>query len=262
MNEDGRELWDRKAAFWDELQGTEGTKFHRYLISPVVERLVALKPGERVLDVACGNGVLARRPAELGGHITAVDFSPVLIQRARLRGQASGHPIEYGVVDATDEEALTALGEAQYHAIVCIMALMDMPAIAPLYRAVRQLLRADGRFVFAVPHPVFNSYTPVLVTKRGETAGKMVITHAVEIAAYLEALSFEAGGGADDPAPHVYYHRPLNQLLREAFAAGLLMDALEEPAYRLEDADPSRPMAWSNFPQFPPVLAARLLRGS
>jgi 2-polyprenyl-3-methyl-5-hydroxy-6-metoxy-1,4-benzoquinol methylase len=122
MNEDGRELWDRKAVFWDELQGTEGTKFHRYLISPLVERLVALKPGERVLDIACGNGVLARRLAELGGHVTAVDFSPVLIQRARLRGQTSGHPIEYGVVDATDEEALTALGAAQYHAIVCTIA--------------------------------------------------------------------------------------------------------------------------------------------
>jgi cyclopropane fatty-acyl-phospholipid synthase-like methyltransferase len=41
-----------------------------------VERLLALQPGERVLDVACGNGVMARRLALLGGRVTAVDFSP------------------------------------------------------------------------------------------------------------------------------------------------------------------------------------------
>jgi hypothetical protein len=56
----------------------------------VVERLLALKSGERV---------------------TAVDFSAALIERAKLRGQPSSEPIRYGVVDATDEEALAALGE-------------------------------------------------------------------------------------------------------------------------------------------------------
>lgn len=36
LNEEGRELWDRKAAFWDALHGEEGNKFHRQLVSPAV----------------------------------------------------------------------------------------------------------------------------------------------------------------------------------------------------------------------------------
>jgi len=87
LNDEGRTLWDQKAAFWDDLHGDDGNRFHRRLISPTVERLLALQRGEKVLDVACGNGVLARRLAALGGQVTAVDFSATLLDRARQRGQ-------------------------------------------------------------------------------------------------------------------------------------------------------------------------------
>jgi 2-polyprenyl-3-methyl-5-hydroxy-6-metoxy-1,4-benzoquinol methylase len=118
LNEEGRALWEQKAAFWDELHGDEGNQFHRSLVAPAVERLLALRPGERVLDVACGNGVMSRRLAALGGRVTAVDFSPALIEMARRRGQPDGDPIQYSVVDATDEEALAALGAGQFDAVV------------------------------------------------------------------------------------------------------------------------------------------------
>ncbi len=68
LNDEGRALWDQKAAFWDTLHGDAGNKFHRQLVSPAVERLLALRAGERVLDIACGSGVMARRLAELGGR--------------------------------------------------------------------------------------------------------------------------------------------------------------------------------------------------
>lgn len=260
MDDTGRQTWDQKAAFWDTLNGDEGSPLTRALIWPAIERLARLEPGQRVLDIACGNGVLARRLAALGGHVTAVDISPALIERARDHAQPSGQPIDYRVVDATDETALTALGEAQYSLVVCSMALMDIPFIAPLFRAVRRLLSPEGRFVFVVPHPAFNSHNPVLMAKRAEVDGRMVISRAVELTAYLDEARFAVELGADDPVPHVYYHRPLHRLLSEAFAAGLVMDALEEPAYRAEDADPARPLAWANFRQFPPILAARLRR--
>lgn len=261
LNEDGRELWNRKAAFWDALHGDEGNDFHRRLVAPAVERLLALQPGERVLDAACGNGVMSRRLAALGGRVTAVDFSPTLIAKAHERGQLAGEPIQYGVVDATDEEALAALGEGQFDAVVCTMALMDMPTIAPLYRAVRRLLAANGRFVFANTHPAFNSSNPVFIAEMADQNGQLVTTSAVKISAYLDAPPVKGTGAAGEPTPHIYYHRPLCQLLGEAFAAGLVLDGLEEPAYGPEDADPQRPLSWSSLRQIPPVLAGRLIRG-
>src|SRR5262245_12952222 len=102
LNDEGRELWNQKAKFWDELHGDKGNRFHQELVSPAVERLLNLQAGERVLDIGCGNGVLARRLAELGGKVMAIDFSAELIELAKGRGG----DIDYRVVDATDEAAL------------------------------------------------------------------------------------------------------------------------------------------------------------
>ena len=67
-------IWDGKAEFWDARMG-EGNPFQLVLVGPAAERLLMLQPGERVLEIACGNGVFARRLARLGGRITATDFS-------------------------------------------------------------------------------------------------------------------------------------------------------------------------------------------
>jgi 2-polyprenyl-3-methyl-5-hydroxy-6-metoxy-1,4-benzoquinol methylase len=257
LNEEGRELWNQKAAFWDALHGDEGNRFHQSLVAPAVERLLALQPGERVLDVACGNGVMSRRLAALGGRVTAVDFSPALIEKARQRGQPAGEPIHYGVIDATDEEALAALGEGQFETIVCTMAMMDMPVISPLYRAVRRLLAENGRFVFANTHPAFNN-NPVFVAEMADQGGRLVTTTALKLSTYLSIPPVKATGAEGEPTPHTYYHRPLHHFLGEAFAAGLVLDALEEPAFAPEDADPQRPLSWLSLWQIPPVLVGRL----
>lgn len=258
LNDEGRDLWNQKAQFWDELHGDEGNMFHRVLISPAVERLLALQTGERVLDIGCGNGVLARRLAVLGGVVTALDFSADLIALAKKRGQASGEPIRYDVCDATDEEALVAFGAGEYDAITCTMAIMDMPVIMPMYRAVKRLLKPNGRFVFATSHPAFNSNNPVFVAEMADQDGDIIISSALKIGVYLDQPPVKGAGAPDEPAPHYYYHRPLHQLLGEAFSCGLVLDGLEEPTFGDAYINPNRPLSWGNMPQIPPVIAGRL----
>src|SRR5439155_2451903 len=115
-------LWDRKAAFWDERMG-DGNDFQRLLVGPATERLLQLRPGELVLDVACGNGVFSRRLADLGAEVVAVDFRAPFIEAARARSAPDQDGrISYSVVDVTDHDALLALGVRRFHAAVCNMA--------------------------------------------------------------------------------------------------------------------------------------------
>lgn len=255
---DNRQLWDEKASFWDAMYGDKGNRFHQTLVIPTLEHLLNLQPDERILDVACGPGATARHLAALGGVITAVDFSPIFIEKAKARGQSSGHPIDYRVVDATDETALVALGVGQFDALVCTMAFMDMAQIAPLFRAAYQLLKPDGRFVFVTAHPAFNSNFPVMLVEVDEENGQQQITHALKVKTYLDQAPRLGMGAPNEPTPHIYYHRPLHQLLGDAFAAAFVLDALEEPAFDPAQAPDGAPVSWYHFGQIPPVLAGRL----
>ena len=56
-HDESRAAWNANAAFWDERMGDDGNDFVNVLIWPPTQRLLALQPGEHVLDACCGNGV-------------------------------------------------------------------------------------------------------------------------------------------------------------------------------------------------------------
>src|SRR5438128_9887050 len=98
INQEVSEIWDANAAFWDDYMGAEGNIFHRELVAPVAERLLALLPGETVLEIACGAGLFARRMAELGARVVATDFSAVFLERAKARTAPYADRIEFRLV--------------------------------------------------------------------------------------------------------------------------------------------------------------------
>ena len=138
--------WNANARFWDERMG-EGNDFFNVLVWPAVERLLRPRPGARLLDIACGNGLTSRRLAGLGASVVAVDFSEELIALARERRH--GREIDYRVIDVTDRNALVGLGEAAFEGALCNMALMDIAEVQALMTALASLLRPGGPFVFA-----------------------------------------------------------------------------------------------------------------
>ncbi|NMB67169.1 MAG: class I SAM-dependent methyltransferase [Chloroflexi bacterium] len=258
LNQKASGIWNRNAAFWDGYF-QEGNDFHRLLVSPAVERLLELQPGEQVLDVACGNGALARRLADLGARVTACDVSPVFIERARARSAGYGERVAYALADATDESQLLALGEGRFDAATCTMALMDMAQIEPLFRALARLVRPGGRFVFTTMHPSFNSNSPHKLLEEADRDGELVVTAAMKIERYITPFHSLGLGIIGQPEPQYYFHRPLHLLLQPAFRAGWMIDGLEEPAFPPEK-EGRRPFSWETFKEIPPVLAVRCRR--
>jgi ubiquinone/menaquinone biosynthesis C-methylase UbiE len=97
--------WSGVAEWYDQLVGEEGSEFHREVIFPGTLRLLALQPGEAVLDVACGQGAFCRVLHQRGVKPTGVDASTSLIKLARER---SDNSIKYFVGDAKRLEFLPA----------------------------------------------------------------------------------------------------------------------------------------------------------
>ncbi len=256
--EETRNAWDQIAPVWDDYMG-EGGSFQRHLVGPATERLLAVQAGQRVLDVACGNGLFSRRLAQLGASVVACDLSAVFIERAQARTVEHTDRITYHVVDATDQAALVALGVGQFDAALCSMALHDMPTVEPLALALAQLLKPGAAFVFSVPHPCFNELGVQKVVEQVEQAGDLVTSYAVKVTRYIEPTSALGLGFHLQPVPHRNFHRPLSLLLAPFFRVGLALDGLEEPVFD-PDAVGRGPFSWENYREIPPVLVARLRR--
>jgi 2-polyprenyl-3-methyl-5-hydroxy-6-metoxy-1,4-benzoquinol methylase len=73
------------AKTWDPTSYARNARFVSDLGSPVLE-LLAPKPGERILDLGCGDGVLTKKIADLGCDVVAVDSSATFIDAARTLG--------------------------------------------------------------------------------------------------------------------------------------------------------------------------------
>jgi 2-polyprenyl-3-methyl-5-hydroxy-6-metoxy-1,4-benzoquinol methylase len=230
LNQEVRDIWNQNASFWDERMG-EGNAFHKTLIEPTQERLLNVCAGQRILDLACGNGQFARHLARLGAHVLGVDVSERMIERARGRTTEPGDRVEFRIVDCTRADALMSLGEKQFDAAVCTMALMDMAAIRPLFTALAKLLQTGGCLVFSVLHPCFNSGRVVQVREREEVAGQVVDRYSVRVSGYIHPLTHRGVAMIGQPVPQYYFHRPLSLLLNPAFEAGFVLDGLAEPVF-------------------------------
>ena len=257
-NEETRQAWNDNAGFWDERMG-EGNDFVEVLIWPATMRLLGLKPGEHILDIACGNGLSSRRLAALGAKVTAFDFAAEMIDFARKRSSEQAGQIDYRVLDATDEVPLLALGPGQFDAAICNMALFDMAEIKPLLHALTSLLRPGGRFVFSVLHPCFNSCRIAHTAERHYDNGDITTTYAVKIYSYLTATVEHAQAIFGQPRKQLVFHRPLQELFGACFEAGFVLDGLEEPGFPRDHSAGKHPLSWGrDFSEIPPVLVARL----
>lgn len=96
---EAQKRWNRNAAFWDDYMGEQSNDFHNLLVRPAMERLLAVEPGDSVLDIACGNGNFTRFLAGLGARVTAIDGSSGMIERARAHSEGDSEGDSEGPAD-------------------------------------------------------------------------------------------------------------------------------------------------------------------
>jgi SAM-dependent methyltransferase len=254
--DDVRAAWDANAALWNARMA-EPDSWQQTLVFPAIERLLALTPGEEVLEIACGNGLLAQRMADRGATVLATDFSERQLGFARER--VTSPAVDLRPLDAASDAELAALGDHGFDAAVASMALMDMKDIEPLARALPRLLRRDGRFVFTVTHPSFNTLTSVPTIERRTDGSAFVDEHSVRVSSYAGGRIGQGVGLPGQPVPQWYFDRPLSGLLLPFLRVGLVLDALEEPVF--DDETAARFGERALWKEIPPILAGRLRPG-
>ena len=186
--------------------------------APVTEWLVralAPKPGERVLELAGGQGDVGFAVAELlgrDGHLIASDFSAAMLGIARRRGEELGLTnVEFRELDAEKLD----LEESSVDGVVCRWGYMLMPNPAIALAETRRVLRPGGRLAFAVwgsgdRNPWITVAGRILVAhgrmpppEPGEP-GMFVLANTQELRALVEAAGFARVQIEDVPVHNDY----------------------------------------------------------
>jgi ubiquinone/menaquinone biosynthesis C-methylase UbiE len=140
--------WDLAAPAYEGLWRTQTAAAQHALLAAV-----APAPGERVLDVACGTGLVAfpaARAVGAGGHVLGIDLSGQMVDAARERAAARRHEATANIGFARmDAEALD-LPDASFDVVLCALGLMYMPEPEQALREMRRVLRPGGRLGLAV----------------------------------------------------------------------------------------------------------------
>ncbi len=120
---------------WNAKQYAQGASYVPKLGKAVLEWL-APQPGERILDLGCGDGALTQKLYEAGCEVVGVDSSAALVAAARARGLDARH---------ANGEALNF--HAEFNAVFSNAALHWMKNSTAVLSGVRRALRPGGRFV-------------------------------------------------------------------------------------------------------------------
>lgn len=106
---------------------------------------VDLRAGERVLDVACGNGNATLAAARRFAHVTGIDYVPSLLDKARARAEAEGLPVDLMTADA---EALP-FADASFDVVLSTFGVMFTPDHARAADELVRVVRPGGRIALA-----------------------------------------------------------------------------------------------------------------
>jgi trans-aconitate methyltransferase len=121
---------------WDPDAYAKNGAFVHNLAGGVVEWLAA-QPGERILDLGCGDGQLTARIASTGANVTGIDASPSMVEAARTRA----------IVAEQGSAEQLPFTDASFDAVFSNAALHWVRGQDAMMSEVHRVLRPDGRFV-------------------------------------------------------------------------------------------------------------------
>jgi SAM-dependent methyltransferase len=242
--------WGGVSKWYGEIVGEKGHFFHQTLVIPGVLRLLEIKDKDRLLDVACGQGVLARRLSGEVGY-TGVDLAHGLIADAKRMDKNKKH--KYVVADVTKSIPMSD----KYNKAAIILALQNIKEPEKTIKLTSEKLDKGGKLIIVLNHPCFR----IPRQSSWETDAKNKLQYR-RINRYMSPLEIPINmhpGDRNSPVTWSF-HLPIEEYTKMLFENGFLIEKIEEWTSDKESVGKqakAENRARDEFPMFMAILAVK-----
>jgi len=210
--------WGTVATWYDKHLENPDT-YHEKVILPNLLRLVDPQKGDHILDLATGQGFIARAFAEKGASVIGLDISLELIALAKKKGGAN---VTYHVGSADD---LSLFTDEKFNKAIVVLAIQNIEHVRAVLAEASRVLEDGGTLHLVMNHPTFR------VPKRsgwGYDEKEKVQFRRVDQYLSESREDIDMHPGMKDSPQTVSFHRSLQYYMKALFKAGFVIDRFEE----------------------------------
>lgn len=214
--------WEGVGGWYNDLVGQKGHYYHSQVVLPGVLKLLNIpKDGDSaVLDLACGQGVLARQLPD-NVHYTGVEISPMLVKAAKAEEK---HPRREFIVG--DASKPLNLKKKHYSHAAIILALQNIEHGCGAIENAACHLREAGKLAIVLNHPCFR--IPRQSSWQVDEAKKMQYRRVDRYHTEM-SIPIQAHPGKKEHSPTTWsFHTPLSTYFLWLQNAGFKILMLEE----------------------------------
>ncbi len=213
--------WDDAKDWYSGCVGEKGHYYHQSVVIPGVLRMLKLLKQGSLLDLGCGQGVLARSlPASI--EYVGIDLSKALIDEAKRL--TKGKHCSFYVGDATGKKL--PIEKNDFDLATCILSLQNMEHGEGAIQTAARYLKREGELLLILNHPCFR-----IPRQSGWGVDEKAKLQYRRMNAYMSPmdipLQIHPGKGANSEVFHSYHH-PLSDYMCWLSKWGFALTGLEE----------------------------------
>lgn len=210
--------WGGVSEWYDRHLETDKDSYQEKVIAPGLIRLLGIKKGMRILDLAAGQGFFSRKFAAAGASVVGADISKELIAAATKRSPT----IPFHVASA--DKLGFAQGET-FEAVTIVLAIQNIENMQGTFGEAWRVLKPGGRLILVLNHPTFR------IPKRSSWGfDQSQNTQYRRIDGYLSSTTNKIlmHPGEKGSQETVSYHRSLQEFFKALNKAKFAVTRLEE----------------------------------
>ncbi|MFZ2152451.1 MAG: class I SAM-dependent methyltransferase [Microgenomates group bacterium] len=244
--------WGKVSDWYNKSVGEKGNYFHREVILPNVLRLLKLKEIDRLLDLGCGQGVLARALPKIKEYL-GIDLSVELIEEARKLDKDLSH--KFAVSDVSKD---IKIRQGEFTKVAIILALQNIKNQFAVIKNVERYMAKEGELIIVLNHPAFRipKHADWEVDRQKNLQYRTVDSYLTPLTIPIDSSPFDNKNNQRTWS----YHYPISAYSEMLLDNGLVIKKIEEwispkvsegGMAKIEDA------ARKEFPMFMCIVAVR-----